>query len=105
VLGVIVLLDNVFFLLNGVSSSSSFSLSLVSQEEDMDEGEKVEHRMALKKAKLRRLRLSEQAKFRDACVTLREAVRKADVLDTGYLSVSDQKGGNRRITKENWSDG
>jgi hypothetical protein len=52
----------------------------------MDEGERVEHRMALKKAKLRRLRLSEQASFRDALVTLREAVRKADVLDTGYLS-------------------
>ena len=56
------------------------------EEEDMDESERLEHQLALKKAKLRRLRLHEQARFRDALVTFREAVRKADVLDTGYLS-------------------
>ena len=56
------------------------------EEEDMDEAEKLEHQIALKRAKLRRLRLGEQQKYRDALVTFREAVRKADVLDTGYLS-------------------
>jgi ubiquitin len=56
------------------------------EEEDMDESERKEHQDALKKAKLRRLRLTDQHKYRNHLVIFREGVRKADVLDTGYLS-------------------
>jgi len=56
------------------------------EEEDMDDSEKREHQAALKKAKLRRLKLTDQHKYRNYLVIFREAVRKADVLDTGYLS-------------------
>ena len=54
----------------------------------MTEGEIIELRAALTKARLKRLVPSEQKKFRDVLVVFREAVRKADVLDTGYLSES-----------------